>query len=54
MGPAYLPHIMDGVLNFWIRMTLLGLELGTWLVTAVWIIWLMLRYCRYWIKRRQS
>ena len=50
MRPAYLPHIMDGVLNFWIRMTLLGLELGIWLVTAIWMIYIMLRYGHHFIK----
>ena len=25
MGPAYLPHLMNGALDFWIRMILLGL-----------------------------
>ena len=28
IGPAYLPNIMDGALDFWIRMTFLGLGLG--------------------------
>ena len=51
MGPAYLPHIMDGALDFWIRMMLLGLGLGIWLITALWIIWLMLCYSHYLIKR---
>ena len=52
MGPAYLPHIMDGALDFWIRMTLLGLGLGIWLITALWIICLVLRYGHHLIKRR--
>ena len=50
MGPAYLPHIMDGALDFWIRMMLLGLGLGIWLITALWIIYIMLRYGHYFIK----
>ena len=53
MGPVYLPQFMDGALDFWIRMTLLGLGLSTWLITAVWIIWLVLRYCCYFIKKYQ-
>ncbi len=53
MGPVYLPQFIDGALDFWIRMTLLGLGLSTWLITAVWIIWLVLRYCRYFIKKYQ-
>ncbi len=50
MGPDYLPHIMDGALDFWIRMTLLGLGHGIWLITALWIIYIMLRYGHYFIK----
>ena len=50
MGPAYLSHIMDGALDFWIRMTLLGLGLGIWLITALWIIYVMLRYSHHFIK----
>ncbi len=46
MGPAYLPHVMNGALDFWIRMTFLGLGLGIWMMTAVWLIWLTLR-CLY-------
>ena len=53
MGPAYLPHLMNGALDFWIRMILLGLGLSTWLITALWIIWLMLRYCKHFIKKYQ-
>ena len=52
-GPAYLPHIIDGALDFWIRMVFLGMGLGIWLITAVWIIWLMLSYYEHLIKRRQ-
>lgn len=44
MGPAYLPHVMDGALDFWIRMTFLRLGLGIWIMIAVWLIWLVLRY----------
>lgn len=50
MGPAYLPYIMDGALDFWIRMMLLGLGLGIWLITALWIIYIMLRYGQHFIK----
>lgn len=53
MGPAYLPHLMNGALDFWIRMILLGLGLSIWLITALWIIWLMLRYCQHFIKKYQ-
>ena len=44
MGPAYLPHIMDGALDFWIRITLLGMGLGIWISIAVWLLWLILCY----------
>ena len=44
MGHAYLPHIMDGALDFWIRITLLGLGLGIWISIAVWLSWLILCY----------
>lgn len=44
MGPAYLPHIMDGALDFWTRMTLLGLGLLIWIITPVWTMWMVLRY----------
>lgn len=44
MGPAYLPHIMNGDLDFWIRMTLLGVGLGIWISIAVWLLWLILCY----------
>ena len=44
MGPAYLPHIMDGALDFWIRITLLGVGLSIWISIAVWLLWLILCY----------
>ncbi len=53
MGPSYLPHLMNGALDFWIRMILLGLGLSIWLITALWIIWPMLRYCQHFIKKYQ-
>ena len=49
MGPAYLPHIMNGDLDFWIRMTLLGV--GVWISIAVWLLWLIL-CCFYDFIRR--
>ncbi len=53
MGQSYLPHLMNGALDFWIRMILLGLGLSIWLITALWIIWLMLRYYQHFIKKYQ-
>ena len=44
MGPAYLPHIMNGTLDFWIRITFLGIGLGIWISIAVWLLWLILCY----------
>lgn len=51
MGPAYLPHIMDGALDFWTRMTLLGLGLLIWIITPVWTMWMILRYIYRCISR---
>ena len=44
MGPAYLPHIMNGALDFWIRITFLGIGLGIWISITVWLLWLILCY----------
>ncbi len=51
MGPAYLPHIMGGALDFWIRMTLLGFGLLIWVITPVWTMWMILRYIYRCISR---
>ncbi len=53
MGPAYLPHIMNGALDFWIRMTLLGAGLGIWISIAVWLLWLILCYFYDLVRRHQ-
>ena len=44
MGPAYLPHIMNGALDFWIRITFLGIGLGIWISIVIWLLWLILCY----------
>ena len=44
MGPTYLAHIMNGALDFWIRIMLLVAGLGIWISIAVWLLWLILRY----------
>ena len=44
MGPAYLPHIMDGALDFWIRISLLGVGIGIWISIVVWLARLILCY----------
>ena len=54
MGPAYLPQIMNGALDFWIRMILLGSGLGIWISTAVWLIWLILRYLYSQFKTKEK
>ena len=51
VGPAYLPHIMDGALDFWTRMTLLGLGLLIWIITPVWTMWMILRYLYHCVIR---
>ena len=43
MGPAYLPQIMDGALDFWIRMALLGLGAILCMITAIWLLGSILR-----------
>ena len=53
MGPAYLAHIMNGALDFWIRMTLLGAGLGIWISIAVWLLWLILCYFYDLVRRHQ-
>src|SRR5699024_11541999 len=35
MGPVYLPQFMDGALDFWIRMLLLGVGLSLRLLSPV-------------------
>ena len=44
MVPAYLPQVMDGALDFWIRISLLGVGLGIWISTVVWLLWLIVCY----------
>ncbi len=51
MGPAYLTNVCNGCLDFWIRMTLLGLGLLIWVITLVWTMWMILRYIYRCIRR---
>lgn len=51
MGPAYLPQIMNGTLDSWFRITLLGTGLGIWIITAAWLIWLILHYFYHLVRR---
>lgn len=44
MGPAYLPSIMEGGLDIWIRASLLVLGLTIWLATTIWLIRVSYRY----------
>lgn len=53
MGPAYLPHIMNGALDFWIRITLLGMGLGIWISIVIWLLWLILCYFYNLIRSNQ-
>ena len=39
IGPAYWPSIMDGELDMWLRLTMLGIGAIIWLVTPIWLIW---------------
>ncbi len=47
MGPAYLPNILNGSLDIWIRGLLLALGLVVWSATAIWLIRYSYRYFRY-------
>lgn len=38
MGPVYLPQIMDGGLDIWIRGLLLAFGLAICLATAIWVV----------------
>lgn len=51
MGPAYLTNVCNGCLDFWIRMTLLGLGVIVWIITAAWLVWPILRYIYRCIRR---
>jgi len=51
MGPAYLTNVCNGCLDFWIRMTLLGLGVIVWIITAAWLVWPILRYIYHCIRR---
>lgn len=51
MGLAYLTNVCNGCLDFWIRMTLLGLGFIVWIITAAWLFWPILRYIYRCIRR---
>ena len=44
MGPAYLPKVMEGGLDMWIRFIMLSISTMIWLVTPIWCIWSGGRY----------
>ena len=44
IGPAYLPDIKDGVLDGYIRFTMLTIGAIIWLVTPIWLLWSTIRY----------
>lgn len=52
MGPAYLPLLCNGCLDSWVRILLLGAGIGIWTITAIWLLWVMLRYGYTFIKHR--
>ncbi|ALF59337.1 hypothetical protein [Psychrobacter urativorans] len=47
MGPSYLPNMCTGCLDFWIRMTMVGVGAAIWMATAFWLIWLAWLTFRY-------
>lgn len=44
MGPTYLPEVMDGALDMWIRFAMLGIGAIIWIVTPVWFLYSSVRY----------
>ena len=54
MGPTYLPNVMDGALDIWIRFTLIGIATIIWLVTPIWFMWSSVRYSYNSYKSYQS
>lgn len=44
IGPAYLPNIMEGALDMWIRFTMIGISALIWIVTPIWFTWSVGRY----------
>ena len=47
MGPSYLPNMCNGCLDFWIRMTMVGVGAVIWIATAIWLMWLAWLTFRY-------
>lgn len=51
MGSAYLPQLMDGALDSWIRAALLGLGAILCIATVAWLVWsILLHIYRYMIR----
>ncbi|MEZ7501889.1 hypothetical protein QO189_05325 [Psychrobacter sp. Arc29] len=50
MGSVYLPNICNGCLDTSIRMTLLVVGIGLWVLVATWIIWHILLYLYHLMK----
>ncbi|WP_201527715.1 hypothetical protein [Psychrobacter frigidicola] len=44
MGPAYLPNIMDGALDMWIRFSMIGIAAIIWIVSPIWFLWSSARF----------
>ena len=54
IGPAYLPNILDGVLDRYIRFTMLAIGAIIWLITPIWLLYSSIRYGYKSYKRIQS
>ena len=54
IGPAYLPNILDGELDRYIRFTMLAFGAITWLITPIWFLYSSIRYGYKSYKRIQS
>ena len=44
IDPAYLPNILDGELDRYIRFTMLAFGAITWLITPIWFLYSSIRY----------
>ena len=54
IGPAYLPNIMNGELDRYIRFTMLAFGAIIWLITPIWLLYSSIRYVYKTYKRIQS
>ena len=54
MGPAYLPNVMDGALDMWIRFTIISISAIIWIMIPIWFIGSVGRYSYQSYKRSRS